>query len=127
MVAIPRTRERARQLPDHPAALLSRPRFQCRTDRSLPAASRLRSESALSGPSFVAFHGLPRPLRTLDTVDLSDYGRPRQLSRLDNLSAGITTPLDLPEAKIAELVNEAMTRMTEDAGFRGGATPPCTG
>jgi hypothetical protein len=63
--------------------------------------------------------GMPRPLRTLDMIDLSDYGRPRQHGRLDSLSAGVTTRLLLPETKIVELVAKAMTWMTEDADFTG--------
>jgi hypothetical protein len=63
--------------------------------------------------------GMPRPLRTLDMVDLSGYGHPRSDGRLDSLSAGVTAPIDLPWGKIAGLVDEAMTRMTDDAGFTG--------
>jgi hypothetical protein len=62
---------------------------------------------------------MPRPLRTLDMVDLSGYGHPRSDGRLDSLSAGVTAPIDLPWGKIAGLVDEAMTRMTDDAGFTG--------
>jgi hypothetical protein len=68
--------------------------------------------------------GGPRPLHILDMVDLSAYGRPREHHRLDSVSAGVTTPADVPESRIAELVVEAMTRMTEDSGFTGAAVPP---
>jgi hypothetical protein len=36
--------------------------------------------------------GAPHHLRTLDMIDLSDYGRPRR-SHLYGLSVGVTTPL----------------------------------
>jgi len=66
--------------------------------------------------------GHDRTLRTLDMIDLTRYGQPRQ-QHLGDLSIGITTPLGLPKGRIAGLVDDAMLRMTEDFGFTGPADP----
>lgn len=60
--------------------------------------------------------GKPRPRRTLDMVDLSDFGRPRRDPQGD-LSAGVTAPLGLAEDEINTIVGNALVRMTEDFGF----------
>lgn len=60
--------------------------------------------------------GERRQVRTLDMVDLSRYGQPRQDPPGD-LSVGITTPLQLPEKDIEALTLAALDRMTEDFGF----------
>jgi hypothetical protein len=66
--------------------------------------------------------GKPRPLRTLDMIDLSDFGQPRR-NHLDVLSVGITAPLGLPGSKITALVSDVMTRMADDFGFTGVHAP----
>jgi hypothetical protein len=55
-------------------------------------------------------------LRTLDMVDLSSLGSPRT-SRPGDLSIGVTTPLSLPPTEIVTVLEEAILRMVEDAGF----------
>jgi hypothetical protein len=55
-------------------------------------------------------------LRTLDMVDLSSLGSPRT-SRPRDLSIGVTTPLSLPPTKIVTVLEEALLRMVDDAGF----------
>lgn len=60
--------------------------------------------------------GSDRTVRTWDMVNLSSFGAPRSGQARD-LSAGVTTPLGLPNAQIASLVAESLDRMTTDAGF----------
>lgn len=60
--------------------------------------------------------GSDRTVRPIDMVDLSRFGTPRSGHARD-LSAGITTPLGLPKAQILTLIEEALNRMTTDAGF----------
>jgi hypothetical protein len=60
--------------------------------------------------------GKPRALRTVDLVDLSAYGQPRN-TPLTDLSVGIKFPLGLAESEIKELVQRGLTRMAEDFGF----------
>jgi hypothetical protein len=60
--------------------------------------------------------GKPRPRRTLEMVDLSEFGRPRRDPH-DDLSVGVTAPLDLAEDQIADAAANALIRMTEDFGF----------
>jgi len=62
--------------------------------------------------------GKPRPRRTLDMVDLSDYGQPRHDPHGD-MSVGVTAPLGLAEDEITDVVANALIRMTEDFGFTG--------
>jgi hypothetical protein len=62
--------------------------------------------------------GKPRPRRTLDMVDLSDFGLPRRDPHGD-MSVGVTAPLSLAEDEITEVVANALVRMTEDFGFTG--------
>jgi hypothetical protein len=62
--------------------------------------------------------GKPRPRRTLDMVDLSDFGHPRRDPHGD-MSVGVTAPLGLAEGEITEVVANALIRMTEDFGFTG--------
>jgi hypothetical protein len=59
-------------------------------------------------------------MRTIDMVDLSALGSPRT-SRPRDLSIGVTTPLSLPPTEIVTVLEEAILRMVEDAGF---VTPP---
>jgi hypothetical protein len=63
-----------------------------------------------------ATSGKANPRRTLDMVDLSEFGRPRRDPHGD-LSVGVTAPLGLAEDKITAIVTDALTRMTEDFGF----------
>jgi hypothetical protein len=67
--------------------------------------------------------GQSRQVRTLDMVDLSHYGQPRQDPPGD-LSVGVTTPLGVSEKEIEDLTLAALVRMTEDFGFR---KPPPSG
>lgn len=60
--------------------------------------------------------GKERPLRTLEMVDLSDYGQPCKDPPGD-LSVAVTAPLGLPLTRIAALTSDAMDRLTEDFGF----------
>jgi hypothetical protein len=60
--------------------------------------------------------GQSRQVRTLDMIDLSRYGEPRQNPPGD-LSTGVTTPIRLPEKEIEALTLAALDRMTEDFGF----------
>jgi hypothetical protein len=60
--------------------------------------------------------GQSRQVRTLDMVDLSRYGQPRQDPPGD-LSVGVTTPIRLTEKEIETLTLAALDRMTEDSGF----------
>jgi hypothetical protein len=67
--------------------------------------------------------GQSRQVRTLDMIDLSHYGQPRQDPPGD-LSVGVTTPLQLSEKEIEALTLAALDRMTEDFGF---TNPPPSG
>ncbi len=60
--------------------------------------------------------GKPQPRRTLDMVDLSDFGHPRSDPHGD-LSVGVTAPLGLAEDEIIAIVTNVLIRMTEDFGF----------
>ena len=67
--------------------------------------------------------GHRRQVRTLDMIDLSHYGQPRQDPPGD-LSVGVTTPLQLSEKDIEALTLAGLDRMTEDFGF---TNPPPSG
>lgn len=67
--------------------------------------------------------GQSRQVRTLDMVNLSHYGQPRQDPPGD-LSVGVTTPLQLSEKDIEALTLAGLDRMTEDFGF---TNPPPAG
>jgi hypothetical protein len=66
--------------------------------------------------------GQSRQVRTLDMIDLSHYGQPRQDPPGD-LSVGVTTPIGLSEDEIEPLVLAALDRMTEDFGFTNRHPP----
>ena len=66
--------------------------------------------------------GQSRQVRTLDMIDLSHYGQPRQDPPGD-LSVGVTTPIRLSEDEIEPLVLAALDRMTEDFGFTNRHPP----
>jgi hypothetical protein len=66
--------------------------------------------------------GQSRQIRTLDMIDLSRYGQPRQ-DPLGDLSVGVTTPIGLSEKEIESLVLAALDRMTEDFGFTNRHPP----
>jgi hypothetical protein len=66
--------------------------------------------------------GQSRQVRTLDMIDLSHYGQPRQDPPGD-LSVGVTTPIGLSEKEIESLVLAAVDRMTEDFGFTNRHPP----
>jgi hypothetical protein len=66
--------------------------------------------------------GQSRQIRTLDMIDLSRYGQPRQDPPGD-LSVGVTTPLQLSEKEIEALTLAALDRMTEDFGFTNRHPP----
>jgi hypothetical protein len=63
-----------------------------------------------------------RQVRTLDMIDLSHYGQPRQDPPGD-LSVGVTTPLQLSEKDIEALTLVGLDRMTEDLGFTNPPPP----
>ncbi|MET7774106.1 hypothetical protein [Nocardia sp. NPDC005366] len=52
----------------------------------------------------------------LDYINFSDFGSPRR-ARLDLLSIGVTTPLELTTTEINDIIKQAIVRMVEDAGF----------
>jgi len=58
----------------------------------------------------------PRALRTQELVDLSVFGKTRNI-RLGDLSVGVTAPLGLSAEEISSLVRRAMIRMASDFGF----------
>jgi hypothetical protein len=60
--------------------------------------------------------GDQRQVRTLDMINLTKYGQPRQDPPGD-LSVGVTTPLGLAGNEIKYLVHEALDRLAEDFGF----------
>jgi hypothetical protein len=66
--------------------------------------------------------GQSRQVRTLDMIDLSHYGQPRQDPPGD-LSVGVTTPIRLPEKDIEAMTLAALERMTEDFGFTSRRPP----
>jgi hypothetical protein len=66
--------------------------------------------------------GHSRQVRTLDMIDLSHYGQPRQDPPGD-LSVGVTTPLQLSEKDIEALTLAGLDRMTEDFGFTSRRPP----
>jgi hypothetical protein len=57
-----------------------------------------------------------RQVCTLDMIDLSRYGQPRQ-DQPGDLSVGVTTPIRLSEKEIEALTLAALDRMTGDSGF----------
>jgi hypothetical protein len=66
--------------------------------------------------------GQSRQVRTLDMIDLSHYGQPRQDPPGD-LSVGVTAPIGLSEKYIETLTLQALDRMAEDFGFAAGRIP----
>lgn len=64
-----------------------------------------------------------RRVRTLDMIDLSRHGQPRQDPPGD-ISVGVTTPIRLPEKEIKALTLAALDRMTEDLGFTSRQPAP---
>jgi hypothetical protein len=68
--------------------------------------------------------GQSRKVRTLDMVDLSRYGQPRE-DPAGDLSVGVTTPISMPWKDIEALTLKALDRMTEDFGFT--SRPPAPG
>jgi len=96
-------------------------RWSCRAavDNPLdvPSAGASRLELYIQSERPDALSG-DRAVRTLDMVDLSALGSPRD-PQVRDLAVAVTAPLDLSEPKIASVVADAMAWMAEDFGFAG--------